>query len=72
MKYIFNRCAKIFQGDDVTIHYTTGDNGLEIVAFCPSCLEKYLEKTKGDTNRKENEIVQKNTNEMMVPFPVVF
>ena len=35
MKYIFNRCAKIFQGDDVIIHYTTGDNGLEIVAFCP-------------------------------------
>jgi len=48
MKYIFNRCAKIFQGDDVTIHYTTDDNGLEIVAFCSSCLEKYLEKTKGD------------------------
>jgi hypothetical protein len=48
MKYIFNRCAKIFQGDDVTIHYTTGDNGLEIVAYCPSCLEKYLEKTKAD------------------------
>ncbi len=72
MKYIFNRCAKIFQGDDVTIHYTTGDNGLEIVAFCPSCLEKYLEKTKGDTNRKEHEIIQKNTNEMIAPFPVVF
>jgi hypothetical protein len=48
MKYIFNRCAKIFQGDDVTIHYTTDDNGFEIVGFCPSCLEKYLEKTKGD------------------------
>jgi len=72
MKYIFNRCAKIFQGDDVTIHYTTGDNGLEIVAFCPSCLEKYLEKTKGDTNRKEDEIIQKNANEMIAPFPAVF
>jgi hypothetical protein len=48
MKYNFNRCAKIFQGDDITIQYTTGDNGLEIVSFCPSCLEKYLEKTKGD------------------------
>jgi hypothetical protein len=48
MKYIFNRCAKIFQGDDVTIHYTTGDNGFEIIDFCPSCLEKYLEKTKED------------------------
>ena len=46
MKYIFNRSAKIFQGDDVTIHYTKGDTGFEIVGFCPSCLEKYLEKTK--------------------------
>ncbi len=43
MKYIFNRCAKILQGDDVTIHYTTGNNGFEIVSFCPSCLEKYQE-----------------------------
>ena len=43
MKYIFNRCANILQGDDVTIHYTTGDNGFEIVSFCPSCLEKYQE-----------------------------
>jgi len=72
MKYIFNRCAKIFQGDDVIIHYTTGDNGLEIVAFCPSCLEKYIEKIKGDTNRKEDETIQKNTNEMIAPFPAVF
>ena len=72
MKYIFNRCAKIFQGDDVTIHYTTSDNGLEIVAFCPSCLEKYLEKTKGDTNRKEDDIERKNTNEMIAPLPGAF
>jgi len=43
MKYIFNRCVNILQGDDVTIHYTTGDNGFEIVSFCPSCLEKYQE-----------------------------
>ena len=48
MKYIFNRCAKILQGDDITIHYTTDDNGFEIVGFRPSCLEKYLEKKKGD------------------------
>jgi hypothetical protein len=46
MEYIFNRCAKIYQGDDVTIHYTTSDNGLEMVAFYPLCLEKYLAKTK--------------------------
>ena len=72
MKYIFNRCAKIFQGDDVTIHYTTGDNGLEIVAFCPSCLEKYLEKTKGDTNRKEDDIERKYANKMVAPLPATF
>jgi len=72
MKYIFNRCAKIFQRDDVTIHYKTGDNGLEIVAFCPSCLEKYLEKTKGDTNRKEDDIERKNVNEMVAPLPAAF
>jgi len=72
MKYIFNRCAKIFQGDDVTIHYTTDDNGFEIVAFCPSCLEKYLEKTKGDTNGKEDDIERKNTNEMVAPLPAAF
>jgi hypothetical protein len=72
MKYIFNRCAKIFQGDDVIIHYTTGDNGFEIVAFNPSCLEKYLEKTKGDTNRKEDDIERKNANEMVTPLPAAF
>jgi len=49
MKYNFNRLAKVIQGDDITIHYTTGDNGFEIISFCPSCLEKYLEKKKGDT-----------------------
>jgi len=55
MKYVCNRCAKVFQADDITIHYTTGDNGLEIVAICPSCLEKYLNKTKVDTDRKEED-----------------
>jgi hypothetical protein len=39
----------------VTIHYTKGSNGLEIVAVCKLCLEKYLEKTKGDTYRKKDE-----------------
>ena len=48
MKYIFNRSANISQGDDITIHYTIGLNGLEIDAFYPSCLEKYLEKIKGN------------------------
>jgi len=26
MKYICNRCAKVFQDYDITIHYTTDDN----------------------------------------------
>ena len=72
MKYIFNRCAKIFQGDDITIHYTTGDNDLEIVTFCPSCLEKYLEKTNEDTDRKEDDIERKNANELVASIPAVF
>jgi hypothetical protein len=69
MKYIFNRCAKIFQGDDVTIHYTTDDNGFEIVAFCPSCLEKYLEKTKGDTSIKKDDIERNNANVLVASLP---
>jgi len=72
MKYIFNRCAKIFQGNDVTIHYMTGDNGFEIVDFCPSCLEKYLEKTKAGTNRKEDDIERKNANELVASLPATF
>jgi hypothetical protein len=51
MKYIGNRCAKVFQSKDITIYYTIGDNGLEIVDFCQLCLEKYLWKTKVDTER---------------------
>ena len=55
MKYICNRCAKVFQADDISIHYTTGDNGLEIVAICQSCLDDYLEKTKVNTDRKDED-----------------
>jgi len=55
MKYVCNRCDKVFQTVDITIHYTTGDNGLEIAAVCPSCLQRYLGETKGDTDRKEDE-----------------
>jgi len=72
LKYIFNRCAKIYQGDDITIQYTTSGNGLEIVGFCTSCLEKYLEKTKGDSNRKEDDIERKNANEMITALPAAF
>ena len=55
MKYVCSRCDKVFQADDITIHYTTGDNGLEIVAICSSCLESYLDKAKVNTDRKEDE-----------------
>ena len=55
MKYVCSRCGKVFQADDITIHYTTGDNGLEIIAICPSCLESYLDKTKVNTDREEDE-----------------
>jgi len=55
MKYICSRCAKVFQEDDITIHYTTGNKGLEIVAICQSCLENYLVKTKVDTDRNDED-----------------
>ncbi len=59
MKYICSRCGKVFQADDITIHYATGDNGLEIVAICPSCLEKYLGNTKQVTEQKEDDTERK-------------
>ncbi len=55
MKYVCNRCAKVFQADDITIHYTKGSDGLEIVVICPSCLESYLDKTKVASDRKEED-----------------
>ena len=55
MKYVCNRCGKVFQADDITIHYTTGDKGLEIVALCQFCLDDYLEKIKVNTDRKGDE-----------------
>ena len=55
MKYICNRCGKVFQAEDITIHYTTGDNGLEIVAICKLCLDEYLEKTKVNTDRTDED-----------------
>jgi hypothetical protein len=59
MKYVCNRCGNVLQADDMTIHYSTGNNGLEIVAICPSCLEKYLEKTKTATEQKEDDFERK-------------
>ena len=55
MKYVCNICAKVLQADDITIHYTKGFDGLEIDAICPSCLENYLDKTKVETDRKEDD-----------------
>ena len=52
MKYICNRCGNITQEQDVIIHYTKDSSGLEIVAICQMCLDEYQEKTKVDTNRK--------------------
>ena len=54
MKYICSRCGKIIQEHDITIHYTKGPDGLEIVAICQLCLDDYLEKTKVDTHRKDD------------------
>jgi len=59
MKYVCNRCSKVFQANDITIHYITGNNGLEIVAICPSCLETYQKITKGVTDQKEDDIERK-------------
>jgi len=55
MKYVCNGCGKVIQDQDVTIHYTMGSDGLEIVAVCQLCLERYLEKTKGDAYTKSDE-----------------
>lgn len=56
MKFICNQCAKVFQADDVTVHYKKGGNGFEIVAICQLCLKEYLEKIKVDADRKEEDI----------------
>ena len=55
MKYICNRCGKVIQEHDVIIHYTKGSDGLGIVAICQLCLDGYLEKTKVDTDRKDED-----------------
>jgi hypothetical protein len=55
MKYICNQCDNVYEADDITIHYTQGENGFEIFAICNSCLEKYLEARKGNTDRKIDE-----------------
>jgi len=55
MKYICNGCGKVIQENDVTIRYTKGSSGLEIVAICHLCLDDYLEKTKVDTDRKDED-----------------
>ncbi|MDG6228701.1 MAG: hypothetical protein QCH96_01895 [Candidatus Thermoplasmatota archaeon] len=52
MRYICNQCGTVIQEHNVTTHYKTGPNGLEIVAICQLCLAEYLEKEKVDTDRK--------------------
>ena len=56
MKYICNICGKVVQEHDTTIHYTKDSNGFEILAICQTCLDGYLEKTKVDTDRKDENI----------------
>lgn len=53
MKDKCDRCVKVFQADNITSHYTAGNNGLNISAICQFCLEKYLRNTKGDNYRKD-------------------
>ena len=55
MEYICNSCGKVIQEHDVTIHYTRGSSGLEILAICQSCLDDYLEKTKLNSDRKDED-----------------
>jgi len=55
MKYVCNRCGKVIQEHDVTIHYTRGSSGLEILAICQSCLDDYLKKTKLNSDRKDED-----------------
>jgi hypothetical protein len=56
MKYICNQCGKVIQENDVTIDYTKGSDGFEIVAVCQLCLRKYLENKKENIYRKKDEI----------------
>lgn len=59
MKNVCNQCYKVFQADDMTIHYVTGEKGFEIVAVCPQCLDDYLVKTRADSDRKKENIERK-------------
>ena len=55
MKYLCNKCGKVFQAEDITIHYTTGEKGLEIITICKFCIDEYLQKTKLDADRKDED-----------------
>ena len=55
MRYICNQCGEVIQEHDVTIHYTRGSSGLEIVAICQLCLERYIDKTKLAIDRKDED-----------------
>ena len=55
MRYICNGCGNVTQEHDVIIHYTKGSDALEIVAICQLCLDDYLEKTKVNKSRKDED-----------------
>ena len=55
MKFICNKCAQVFQAEDITIHYTTSDNVLENNAIFQLYLNTYLEKTQVDTDSKDED-----------------
>ena len=52
MKYICNQCTNVFEADDITIHHTMGEKGLEIASICQGCLDEYLKKLNVEDNKK--------------------
>ena len=55
MRYICNQCGEVIQEQDTIIHYTKGSDGLEIIAICQLCLERYIDKTKLAADRKDED-----------------
>ncbi len=52
MKHICNQCTNVFEADDITIHYKTGEKGLEIATICKLCLDEYMKKLKSNNNKR--------------------
>ncbi|MDH7506655.1 MAG: hypothetical protein QHH15_02550 [Candidatus Thermoplasmatota archaeon] len=55
MKFVCNLCLGVFQAEEITVHYKKDSNGLNIIAICPSCLNKYMDKIKVDTQKNEED-----------------